>query len=220
MRAIDGLERDGVAISRAVIAEMYKNPFWNARFGERGRRFADEDAGRHIEHLLSALHTQSPAGFVGYARWLRPVLTTRGMCTRHIEENFELLAEQFESRRWSEAALVTRQGKLALAYTSGPEGEIYGARAAFVDRVVTGLDPQWVTPRCHDDVDYHAMYLADAIANNAPRAFADYVDFLGPFLARFGVSGEHLDRTLQSLEQAVSMFTPETQAAARRILVR
>jgi hypothetical protein len=86
------LEAQAAALTARVASEMYRDPFWSARFGERGRKFTEEDGRFHVSYLVQALVAQDPEVLARYGRWLRSVLTTRGMCTRHLVENFERLA--------------------------------------------------------------------------------------------------------------------------------
>ena len=39
----------------SVVADMYRNPFWDERFGARGRTRAVEDGGHHLSYLAEAL---------------------------------------------------------------------------------------------------------------------------------------------------------------------
>ena len=43
------LEAQADALARHSIAAMYADPFWDARFGARGRRFAEEDGVHHVD---------------------------------------------------------------------------------------------------------------------------------------------------------------------------
>src|SRR5436305_13118195 len=92
-RLADAIELRASALAERALAAMYRNPFWDERFGERGRRFAREDNLHHLAYLVQALRAESPDLLTGYARWLQRVLTTRGMCSRHVGENFARLSE-------------------------------------------------------------------------------------------------------------------------------
>ena len=76
-----------VILSQRVLDHMYENPFWMERYGERGRRFANEDSLHHINYLDQALAGGDAAVFTRYAQWLRTVLVSRGMCSEHLAEN-------------------------------------------------------------------------------------------------------------------------------------
>ncbi len=47
----DDLEALTPALSRRCTDAMYADPFWQARFGQRGRHHADEDSGYHVRYL-------------------------------------------------------------------------------------------------------------------------------------------------------------------------
>jgi hypothetical protein len=48
----------GPELSRRAIEEMYRDPFWEDRFGARGRKFAAEDGEHHVVYLVQALETK------------------------------------------------------------------------------------------------------------------------------------------------------------------
>src|ERR1043165_7247139 len=86
------LEAHAEELVRESLEAMYRDPFWLERFGERGRKFAREDRMYPLKYLPAALSIGATQTLEDYARWLQRVLTTRGMCTLHIEENFARLA--------------------------------------------------------------------------------------------------------------------------------
>jgi hypothetical protein len=111
-----------------VVAEMYENPFWEDRFGARGRRFAKEDGESHVANLVVALEGRSPPMLASYARWLQRVLTTRGMCSRQLAENFQRLAAAIREERRD-------GGALAVEYV---DGHLLGRSGAFGGGVRAG----------------------------------------------------------------------------------
>jgi hypothetical protein len=209
----DTLEREGRALSLRVIARMYAdNPFWIERFGERGRVHADADAGRHVEHLVTALRTDSSAVFVGYARWLQSVLTTRGMCTRHLTDNFDLLAQEIGAAGFAGADLaiaVLHAGNDALVHREGEAGALFARRRALVQTVARSLyraHPEYLArwgekgrARCEDDLDYHVVYLADALANESPSDYVAYARFVRDLLRKRNVDLEHVRVALEAI---------------------
>lgn len=58
---LERIERDGRALSQGVLDEMYKDPFWTERYGDRGRRHADEDGDFHLRYLSRAPTAGDPA---------------------------------------------------------------------------------------------------------------------------------------------------------------
>ena len=135
-------------LGKRVLDEMYENPFWQERFGERGRRKAEEDSGYHVSYLVQALSASDPRIFTKYARWLQTVLVSRGMCTRHIVENFERLARAItDNIAEAEPALaILRAGHDALRYDAGPGRELQEIAPRLVQAAVDALytsQPSW-----------------------------------------------------------------------------
>jgi hypothetical protein len=214
----DALERDGLAVSVRVIQRMYaENSFWMERFGERGRVHAVADAGRHVEHLVTALRSNSSAVFVGYARWLQSVLTTRGMCTRHLSDNFDFLGVELQKTGWLGRQLaieVLAEGTTALFHREGEAGAIFAQRTALVQEVASRLyqkHPEWLArwgergrERCVDDLDYHVVYLGDALANDSVSDYVAYARFVRDFLRKRNVELDHVRVTLETFAEVLS----------------
>jgi hypothetical protein len=227
----DAIESRAQALADRALEAMYRNPFWDDRFGERGRRYAREDNVHHITYLVQALRAASVDLLTNYARWLQRVLTTRGMCSRHIGENFERLAEAIRAEGIRDAApafAFLDEATAALAYDAGPARAVQDAAARVVTRAADAVyrsRPAWVAgsgmvgrARCLEDLLYHASYLADAIANERPELFADYVRWLDGFLGRQGVPTEYLRRTLAALDEALQTAVGEQHGAVAAVL--
>lgn len=160
---LDRLASDGPALSERVLADMYRDPFWQARFGDRGRHHSRADGDFHLKYLAESLVANDARVFDNYATWLRELLSSRGMCSRHLAENFTRLADAFEGAGWSDAqpAIDTlRGGARSLTYKTGT--------AAVIDALRAGTA---------DEVDTLLSYLADALAFAQPSRFAAYVAF-------------------------------------------
>lgn len=195
------LQRDGAALSQAVLDEQYRDPFWRGRFGERGRRHADQDSAFHLQYLARALETGAPEIMVRYARWLREVLVTRGMCSRHLAENYRLLAGQLEQRPWPDvarAASYLREAAAALDYGDGEAGDLRRARDRLVDDASRGV------PGRAGNVANLASYLEDAIAFDDTALWSTHVAWTARWMERTQGGRQPLLRDLQSLEAAIS----------------
>ena len=48
----DALEARAQTLAERALKEMYANPFWDERFGERGRQFALADNRHHVSYLV------------------------------------------------------------------------------------------------------------------------------------------------------------------------
>lgn len=148
-------------LAARVTDEMFEDPFWTERFPKRGRKFSEEDVGYHVEHLVEALLAGDPLVFARYARWLQSVLTTRGMCTRHLAESIERLGRAASGLPGGDALgpYVDAAGE-ALRYETGPAAELQ-------DVVAGGTyGPHLVS------------FLADAAWLGRPEVFADYAGWL------------------------------------------
>ncbi|WP_257535612.1 hypothetical protein [Mesobacillus foraminis] len=84
------------SIIEHVTEGIYRDyPALLKRFGERGREKCREDNEHHIRHLQTSLKLGDHQFFIDYAHWLNGILTSRGMETSHLIDNFERLQEAF-----------------------------------------------------------------------------------------------------------------------------
>jgi hypothetical protein len=209
------IEARAPALAARALEQMYRNPFWHERFGERGRRFAQQDGEFHLSYLVQALTAGDPRVLTGYARWLQPVLTTRGMCTLHIDDNFARLACVLgdEIAEAAPAIAMLEAARDALRYNAGPARDLQEAAPRVADTAAGELyrrHPDWESrwgdagrDRCCEDLRYHLSYLADAIALDRGNVFTAYVEWIGGFLERRGVAIEHLRESLQVMRDVV-----------------
>ena len=237
MDLADALESRAAELAYGALAEMYRDPFWEARFGERGRRFSGEDGLYHVRYLVEALRAGSPETLIRYARWLQSVLTTRGMCTRHLAENFERLADTIRASvsgaADAEPALsYLASATQALQYPEGPARAVQDAAEAIAARVeaqaqagaaataasvanvanVANVAGERAGGAGHvADPRTVLSYLADAIALGRPEVFVDHLAWSAGFLEQRGVSREELGQRLSDVRGALEILP----AAAR-----
>lgn len=210
-------------LARAALAALLKNPFWEARFGERARRHGLQDGLYHVAYLCEALRAGTPTPLEHYARWLQGVLTTRGMCSRHLADNFATLAEAIGRADVDDAEPAFRylaRASEALRYEDEAPRALQDASWALAGGVVAAFaEPGWTDAqrvKCIDDLRYHVDYLADAVALARPQQFAAYVAFIAEFLAPRGVPRAMLRRALELLgQQVVATMSPRTADACR-----
>ena len=207
------IEAAADALTDRVLAEMYVNPFWRERFGERAQTHGRQDGRFHIKYLAEALRSDEPPVIEQYARWLQQVLTTRGMCTRHLDENFARLGRAIADAVTDSAPAVAmlEQARGALRYGDGsPARRVQDASASIAASVADALyakHPEWPQAsraRCTDDLLYHLSYAADALALAMPNVFASYLTWIGEFLERHKVPRAHLDEAIAALRSAVT----------------
>lgn len=193
------------ALARRSVAEMYQDPFWQARYGSPGRRNAEQDARHHLSYLAQALVAGDAAVMTRYARRLQPVLVSRGMCTRHLAQIFERLrlaiSEQIVGA--APAAELLQAAAQALAYTAGPARELQELGDPLATSVVELLalrEPGWFAAvtsyasiatfesltesekgRCKQDVLDLLSYVADSLHAGRPELLAAHVAWASPF---------------------------------------
>jgi hypothetical protein len=169
---IAALRERGRELARQTIDEMYRDPFWMKRFGPRGRQFADEDALHHVSYLVQALVNENPSILADYARWLQVVLTSRGMCSEHLRENFERLSRAVRALglpRAEVAAEYLRAAEEALRYPDGP--------ARTVQELAPGVAAA-VPEEARRQAELLVSFLADAVRLGEPQIFAKHVVWL------------------------------------------
>jgi hypothetical protein len=217
----DSLEARREELARAALAVQLKNEFWEARFGARARRHGLQDGLYHVAYLCEALRAGSPAPLEHYARWLQGVLTTRGMCSRHLADNFATLAEAISRADVAEAEPAFRylaRATEALRYEDEAPRALQDGTWALAGGVVAAIaGSDWDDARrvkCVDDMRYHIDYLADAVALARPQLYAAYVAFIAGFLEPRGVPRAMLRRALELLSQQISSTMSQRTAAA------
>ncbi|HEY4238619.1 MAG TPA: hypothetical protein VGM88_02345 [Kofleriaceae bacterium] len=163
MTLVEELTAAAPRLGKRVMDEMYRDPFWHARYAERGRKNSDQDNDFHIQYLCEALAAGTADVFERYARWLRGLLVAHGICSQHLAENFARLAAAIGDEPWPErerAIAVLHAGEHALSYTDGEAGELDAARAHIEEAA-----PGTATYR---------SYLADALALGGPDRLVAY----------------------------------------------
>jgi hypothetical protein len=86
---------------------FYRNhPEWLARFGDRGRDLAHEDAGFHVDFLAGAVEAGEPQAFADYVRWARKVLGARGIRPTFLAEHLGQIGAAFAPCLEPESAAV------------------------------------------------------------------------------------------------------------------
>ncbi|MFQ3544800.1 hypothetical protein Q7A53_11960 [Halobacillus rhizosphaerae] len=79
-------------IVHQVVREIYDAyPDLLDKFGENGRLRTEEDNYHHLNHLVSAYEMRNIDFFIDYTLWLNTLLTSRGVGTPIIIDNFERL---------------------------------------------------------------------------------------------------------------------------------
>jgi len=220
------LETRASELSARVIEDMYRDPFWLARFGERGRKFAHEDGRHHLSYLAQALVANDPTVLVEYVRWLRPVLTSRGMCSLHLDENLERLARAIEAEVTNaEPALAfLEQAREGLRYASGTEGELEAVKARLVAAAAAEVAGAGSARASTAHAIAHIFsYLRDAAALGRTELLVEYVAFADELAQVHGRTPGDVGRALVALDRGIESdpdLSPPARSFARDALAR
>jgi hypothetical protein len=200
---VENLTAAGPRLTARVLGEMYEDPFWQERFGARGRSHANADGDFHVRYLVAALEGRDPGVFTAYARWLRDLLVARGMCSLHLRDNFVRLARAIADEGWPDAheaiavldagadAIVHRDGDAAAVERLQAELPAAAARLPGAADATARAALAWEL-RCL------ASFLADSLVGNHDR-FGPHVEFLRRLHAARGVPGARVDAELTLL---------------------
>jgi hypothetical protein len=92
-----------------VTEGIYRDyPILLEKYGEQGRKKCREDNEHHVKHLQTAVTMGDKQFFIDYAHWLNGILTSRGMKTDHLVDNFIRLQSAFENLRDDQSAEFTK----------------------------------------------------------------------------------------------------------------
>ncbi len=214
-------------LSARVIDEMYANPFWDDRFAARGRKHAEQDAQYHVTYLATAVEMGSATVMEHYAVWLRGVLTSRGMCTRHLDENFERLADSiaFDSEVSHHRELIEylARARNALYYDDPVARELQTRGHELADRVYSTLANQEsfeLVPGINsvDDIRYLISFVADAIVERSAEHLASHLRWMDAFRQRVDCSEDVVDQVLIALDETFGMLSGNAGRHARQLL--
>ncbi|MCP3031312.1 hypothetical protein LF817_08115 [Halobacillus sp. A1] len=90
-------------MAQQVTEEIYEAyPTLWSRFGQNGRDRTEEDNHHHLDHLYAAYEMKSASFFLDYTDWLNTLLTSRGVGTNLIIDNFQRLIENLEKIQWED----------------------------------------------------------------------------------------------------------------------
>lgn len=151
-RVVDLQERISIArtisqakhkVAESVTDEFFlRHPDWLERYGDAGRIRGIEDAKFHIDFLSGAIESGSPAPFKDYARWCSRMLSSRGIDSKFVSENFHQIGEGL-SRVLSDdlAEMISHfieAGRAACTEEMGNSPEDKGGELAQTQRLFLG----------------------------------------------------------------------------------
>lgn len=195
-------------LTNRVLEEMYRDPFWHARFGElRSTKHGRQDGHHHLAYLAESLRAGDVGVMERYARWLQQVLNTRGMCTQHLAENFDRLGRAIADRGVPDAERAVEllaAATAALRYDGGPARALQDRADA-----IAGGDAALATL---------VSYLADAISLTRPVLFSGHVTWYAGFVEQQGGSRDAVCALLDRLRDAALRELPEHRDVIARAI--
>lgn len=218
------VESLAATITDRVLEEMYRDPFWDDRFGTRGRVFAEQDGRYHLAYLCTALRSGDSGPLVSYAAWLQSVLTTRGMCTRHLDENFARIASVLEDMfgvRVEPALSLLAKAREALLYPQTAARALQLSSSEWAARALQAMGPR-ARPETPANLAVLLSYMADAVALGRGDVFFDYVRFAEDHLVRRGAPRDYPSALLAALRATLPADTElaaDARSAAEDLLV-
>ncbi|WP_242543667.1 hypothetical protein [Corallococcus sp. NCSPR001] len=201
---------------------MYEDPFWAARYGiQRARRFGDEDAVFHVRYLVQALDAARPAILEDYARWLRTLLVTRGMCSLHLDQHFQGLGRALQAEGFGPGSLpftYVESARQALHYNEGPAHVLEADAPGLISAVVRRLEhplPAGSRPRLEQEVRLQLSYLSDALALGRDDLWHAHLQWYAGFWPQRGLSPLTLVQTLDALKATLDGHSEALTLLAR-----
>jgi hypothetical protein len=153
------------------------------------------------------------------------------MCSRHLAENFSLLARAVGNESWHDREVAVRlldAAAEALKYPAGTPRRIQDVAPAIVAHATDSIyarHPEWLErwgeggrARCADDLDYHVQYIADALALADAPGFARYAVWMADFLGRREIPMQHLVEALETLAASADAVAPDIFAEVRGVI--
>lgn len=207
-------------LNLAAVDEEYADPFWWDRYGERGRRFMLADGQHHYGYVAEAVAGGSTALMIRYARWLRGVLVSRGMCSEHLADGFRIRARLLAERGWKDVAPALAAfavGEAALRHDEGPAAGVLpepGARLPLAGEGIVGTDAE----RQHEARTL-LSYLADALAEGRPQILLEHLAWRRGFDERRGRPAGHTPALLRALASTLPAASPAAELLAQALEV-
>ena len=197
----DAIAPHSSRLSQRALERSYEDPFWLLRFGERGVKHTREDGDFHVKYLCQALRSADPELLARYGAWLRTLLVSRGMCSRHLADHFGYLEEALREELQGSAAASSylESAARSLDYADGVAGALSSRAERIASRVLRELGARGA--QASREVEAAASYLADAHAAHKPEIFAEYLRVLRS--SEVFALGSKIDDLLHGLSRAV-----------------
>lgn len=206
------------ALNAAAVADEHRDPFWADRYGERGHRFMVSDGVHHFNYLAEALRAGSNHVLEKYARWLRSVLVTRGMCSEHLADGFRIRARHITALGWPDAQPAVdalHAAAASLAYTDPPAAALALGPGDPLPPACAVLTRHLAVDAVHHDARHLLSYVADALVLARPDLLRDHLAWRVGFERRRGRRDTYLPALLAALADHASTSSPPAHELLR-----
>jgi hypothetical protein len=216
------LETNAAQLTEQVLRDTYQDPFWDARCGAEGRKFAREDGLQHVAQLVQALSANDRGLFTNYARLFQTLSNGRGVCTVHVVDNFERLSRAIAERipDSESAQAVLRSGIEALVYSEGPAAELAARSASLAESLSSEGEADLSKAFRDREARKMLSYLCDAIATSQVDRFVEHMAWLAQHAKQQDLSVDYFTVLLAALVDAVECdgrSSPELRTLLARL---
>lgn len=222
---VKAIEYTRPQIVDGLVQEMYQDPFWEARYGERGRIHSVQDTHYHLNKLIDAISLDLPDVFTQYYHWVQGLLVYRGMSTLHLQETLDSLANQLSihvREYWPQIQVYLKAGYEGIVYTNS-DCQALVEKSMEIAQAATRrlLDPGnvHILPASRSEADwlrdnrFFLSYLADAVWVEKEELFGNQINWVKGFLAPFGITEKILQQDMRLLAEETRRALPGDQAA-------
>jgi hypothetical protein len=210
----------------SAMEEIYQNPFWKEKYGERGAKQGNKDMDYNFNYLEAAIRMDTSSALEQYYRWLRGVLVYRGMCTLHLVETLKCIGRHLSRllpEDWPAIEPYHQSSYRGLSYHNStanalnahavPIAEATTRRMFHLGPAEQARQKERAYQACLRDNLYHIAYLADAFEMEKLKIFTVYIGWVTGFVVPFGVTQDSLFQDLKILQKETSAVLPQEHAA-------
>jgi hypothetical protein len=224
LTVVEALDALRPQIVTGMMAAMDADPYWQARYGPRGRALAEQDVQYHLDNLTRAVRFELPTSPTHHYRWLQNVLLHRGLCTYHLEWTLDTLSRLLQDllpEQYPTLQPYLQAGYAGIAYTQDECLALWPLRSAILAAVIEALLEEftprpdrlaaWVAAR-QAEMLLTFSYLLDAVERNQPALFLEHVTWMRRYLPSQGISDAILHSALGLTARQISALLPSGQA--------
>ncbi len=216
------IERVRGEVVEGVLEDMYQNPFWEARFGERGRVHTRQDTHYHLNYLVAAVDLNNPATLSTYFHWCQGMFVYHGMCALHLQQTLDSLGDQLARRlpaAWPAIEPIYRASYQGLFYERPDCRALAERQAEIADKTTARMFPPRAAgieerrkQACYQDNLYHLSYLTGAVDYQTARSFTQYADWLKSYFPTLHVPVSELSADFRALAAEIEQALGAEQA--------